>query len=168
MNKTTTCGNARWTEADIDKLAALKVAGATDAEIAKTLGRTVKAIGNQLRDAQQQKTKTGQRLQHLIGIKQQAKAIKAQPKVKPTATPGSKPLKHNAPWTEQQNAKLVKLFAVGTDPDAMSKEMSRTIHSVLGQLHKLDILSFDKTKGTYYTKPVAFYKVVEPAVQVAK
>ena len=188
MKTTAVSANNRWTEADLDKLASLKVMNTSVADIAKTLGRTVKAVQTQLYAAAANKTKTGQRLQHLIGVKSQAAQRKATPKIKDATTPGSKPrkrkaapkikdatttpgfkpLKHNARWTNKDNTKLVTMFATGSDPDTMAKELNRTVHSILDQLHKNGILSFDKINDTYYTKPVAYYKVVSPAPQVAK
>ena len=62
MKTTAVSANNRWTEADLDKLASLKVMNTFVADIAKTLGRTVKAVQSQLYAAATNKTKTGQHL----------------------------------------------------------------------------------------------------------
>lgn len=156
----------RWTDEEIDKFANMMIARADAASIARTLGRTEKAIKNQMSDASLGKTATGTRLQFLLTNKKQAAAnaaaLKAQPKVKAPVVPGSKPLMHRKAWSAKDNSELIKMFAQGTAPDEMAKHLSRTVYSVLGQLHNSGVLSFDKDKGTYFTKPAAYYKVTSP------
>ena len=103
MKTTAVSANNRWTEADLDKLASLKVMNTSVADIAKNLCRTVKAVRSQLYAAVTNKTKTGQRLQHLIGVKSQAAQQMAAPEIKVsslvTATAGIwKSFAGTGPW----------------------------------------------------------------------
>jgi hypothetical protein len=162
-----------WTDEEINNLAKMVVQKVDIYTIVLNIKRTVNAVRAQIREASlaEPKTLTARRLKFLIKQHTDAAAAvnaKAQSKVKAPANPkdGSKPTKHRQPWTESQNLSLLAMFAGGKSPDEMAKQLSRTIHSVLGQLKALGALSFNKDNGTFFTMPVAYYKVVEPELKV--
>lgn len=87
-----------------------------------------------------------------------------QKKQKKTAANGLAPIKHRAKWTETDDNKLLKMFCTNVCPEVMAGEMNRTVNSILGRLHALGVLSFDKDQGCYYTK-TPYYRVVNPDLQ---
>ena len=88
----------------------------------------------------------------------------AQTKTKFSASNGTAPKQHRAPWTDAQDFQLLKLFVTNICPEEIAAHMNRTIHSILGRLHTIGALSFDKDQGIYYTK-TPYYRVVNPNLE---
>lgn len=148
----------RWTDSDLRFFAKMHVEGSTLTQIAQALGRTTKAIENQLSDTglvagYKPKTMTATKLKAYI---QQLSTTK---KVKDQAKTGTKPANHNTLWNPADEFTLVQSFASGQRPEFIAGILGRTIPSILGRLHALKVLSFDPLTKTYYTKPVPYYTV---------
>jgi hypothetical protein len=130
-----------------------------DAIIAIVPTRTIGAVKRVLSDYVQGKdTVIVNRLKFLVAKLDEKAKAKAKPRVK-DKTPGAKPLSHNKSWTKARDTELVKLFAMNVQPDEIGRALNRTTYSILGRLHTLGILSFDKNLNTYFTYPVPYYRV---------
>jgi len=71
----------------------------------------------------------------------------------------SKPENHRHRWTLEQDLALVTAFGRGLPASDLAKDQKRTKYAVIGRLHTLGLLSFDKDTLTYYTKPQHYYRV---------
>ena len=143
--------------------------GETVDVIAKAVGRTTNAISEFLRIASntdnRKKTASHIRFAFLLKQKQdELKQTQSDAKVKVSASYGTAPKQHRAPWTDAQDFQLLKLFATNICPDEIAAQMNRTICSILGRLHTIGVLSFDKEQGCYYTK-TPYYRVVNPNLE---
>lgn len=143
--------------------------GETVDVIAKAVGRTTNAISEFLRIASntdnRKKTASHIRFAFLLKQKQdELKQTQSDAKVKVSASDGTAPKQHRAPWTDAQDFQLLKLFATNICPDEIAAQMNRTIYSILGRLHTIGVLSFDKEQGCYYTK-TPYYRVVNPNLE---
>lgn len=69
------------------------------------------------------------------------------------------PTNHRARWTQEQDLELLKAFNGGMSASELAKDQRRTKYAVIGRLHTLGVLSFDKDTMTYYTKPQHYYRV---------
>ena len=143
--------------------------GETVDVIAKAVGRTTNAISEFLRIASntdnRKKTASHIRFAFLLKQKQdELKQTQSDAKVKVSASYGTAPKQHRAPWTDAQDFQLLKLFATNICPDEIAAQMNRTIYSILGRLHTIGVLSFDKDQGIYYTK-TPYYRVVNPNLE---
>lgn len=78
---------------------------------------------------------------------------------KGAAKPKKSPSNHGTRWTSSDDNRLVAQFKAGTSVDGMAKLMGRTTYAVLGRLHSLGYLTFDRTNLTYYTKPTAYFTI---------
>jgi len=69
------------------------------------------------------------------------------------------PENHRHRWTAEQDLALVTAFGRGLPASDLAKDQKRTKYAVIGRLHTLGLLSFDKDTLTYYTKPQHYYRV---------
>ena len=69
------------------------------------------------------------------------------------------PENHRHRWTPEQDLALVTAFGRGLPASDLAKDQKRTKYAVIGRLHTLGLLSFDKDTLTYYTKPQHYYRV---------
>lgn len=143
--------------------------GETVDVIAKAVGRTTNAISEFLRIASntdnRKKTASHIRFAFLLKQKQdELKQTQSDAKVKVSASYGTAPKQHRAPWTDAQDFQLLKLFATNICPDEIAAQMNRTIYSILERLHLIGVLYFDKDQGGYYTK-TPYYRVVNPNLE---
>lgn len=141
--------------------------GETVDVIAKAVGRTTNAISEFLRIASNtdNRKKTASHIRFAFLLKQKQDELKqTQSDAKVSASDGTAPKQHRAPWTDAQDFQLLKLFATNICPDEIAAQMNRTIYSILGRLHLIGVLSFDKEQGGYYTK-TPYYRVVNPNLE---
>ena len=158
-----------YNENDLVIIATRVARGETVDVIAKAVGRTTNAISEFLRIASntdnRKKTASHIRFAFLLKQKQdELKQTQSDAKVKVSASDGTAPKQHRAPWTDAQDFQLLKLFATNICPDEIAAQMNRTIYSILGRLHTIGVLSFDKEQGCYYTK-TPYYRVVNPNLE---
>ena len=160
-----------YNENDLVIIATRVARGETVDVIADAVGRSVNAITEFLRIASNtdngKKTASHIRFAFLLKQKQdefELKQTQSDAKVKVSASDGTAPKQHRAPWTDAQDFQLLKLFATNICPDEIAAQMNRTIHSILGRLHTIGVLSFDKDQGCYYTK-TPYYRVVNPNLE---
>ena len=158
-----------YNENDLVIIATRVARGETVDVIAKAVGRTTNAISEFLRIASntdnRKKTASHIRFAFLLKQKQdELKQTQSDVKVKVSASDGTAPKQHRAPWTDAQDFQLLKLFATNVCPDEIAAQMNRTIYSILGRLHTIGVLSFDKEQGCYYTK-TPYYRVVNPNLE---
>jgi len=85
--------------------------------------------------------------------------IKASRAAADLAAAKEKPANHRARWTTDQDLQLVVEFSKGMAASQLAKEMKRTKFAVIGRLHTLGLLSFDKDTMTYFTKPQHYYTI---------
>jgi hypothetical protein len=135
-----------WSPADLKAFAKLIVANETPADMAKKLGRTVKAIVGQLGDLKTGKTATALTL---------ASYVKHETKV------SVKPKHHDDRWDNDGDRTLLLAYATGGTPEQIGAACGRTAYSVAGRLHALGVLKFDKDNKTYMTVPQAWFKVAD-------
>ena len=161
----------QYTERELQIMAHGVARGNTIKEIAIAVKRTNGAINEFLRIASNtdngKKTVSHIRFAFLLKQKQdefELKQTQSDAKVKVSASDGTAPKQHRAPWTDAQDFQLLKLFATNICPDEIAAQMNRTIHSILGRLHTIGVLSFDKDQGCYYTK-TPYYRVVNPNLE---
>lgn len=69
------------------------------------------------------------------------------------------PENHRHRWTPDQDLALVIAFGRGAAASELAKSQKRTKYAVIGRLHTLGLLSFDKDTLTYYTVPQHYYRV---------
>jgi hypothetical protein len=158
-----------YNENDLVIIATRVARGETVDVIAKAVGRTTNAISEFLRIASNtdNRKKTASHIRFAFLLKQKQDELKqsqSDAKVKVSASDGTAPKQHRAPWTDAQDFQLLKLFATNICPDEIAAQMNRTIYSILGRLHTIGVLSFDKEQGCYYTK-TPYYRVVNPNLE---
>ena len=158
-----------YNENDLVIIATRVARGETVDVIAKAVGRTTNAISEFLRIASNtdNRKKTANHIRFAFLLKQKQDELKqtqSDAKVKVSASDGTAPKQHRAPWTDAQDFQLLKLFATNICPDEIAAQMNRTIYSILGRLHTIGVLSFDKEQGCYYTK-TPYYRVVNPNLE---
>lgn len=156
----------RYTDDDIDIFAEMYVKSYNNSAIAKALGRTVKAILNQINDAYHGRTPTGIRLQKAIDARRASKndplavatsnMIEKAQKVLNTA---SSPTNHRKPWTIEADHQLLLGFSSGMTPAALAAFCGRTKAAVAGRLHVLGVLTFDNVAMEFKTLPQVWLKV---------
>lgn len=133
----------------ITKLAEMLFAGASDAEIAKALDRTPKAITGQRGDAKAKSTDTGRKVAAEIERLKQVQAMLAKPK----------PINHNERWTDTADKALLLAYAQSKAPDQIAAICGRTVSSIAGRLHALGLLIFNTDEKTFMTAPQPWLKV---------
>lgn len=179
----------RYTSFEIEVFAKMYADGSSAAYIAKVLGRSVKAITNQISDMNTVdfagipgKTATSKLLitatdkaRKLQGVRDTMRLPSATAKrpawpfpvgSKPsvaTQVPVTqllpKPAKHRAAWDAAADKQLMLAFFAEKTPAIIAHECGRTVASIAGRLHALDLLIFDKDTLTYSTAPKFWYKV---------
>lgn len=159
----------KYTEHELQIMAHGVARGNTIEEIAIAVKRTNGAIEDFLRVASNnetgKKSASHIRFADLLEQSQDQFALQqSQTKTKISASNGTAPKQHRAPWTDAQDFQLLKLFATNVCPDEIAAQMNRTIYSILGRLHTIGALSFDKDQGIYYTK-TPYYRVVNPNLE---
>jgi hypothetical protein len=159
----------QYTERELQIMAHGVARGNTIKEIAIAVKRTNGAIEDFLRVASNnetgKKSASHIRFAYLLEQSQDQFALQqSQTKTKISASNGTAPKQHRAPWTDAQDFQLLKLFATNVCPDEIAAQMNRTIYSILGRLHAIGVLSFDKDQGGYYTK-TPYYRVVNPNLE---
>ena len=159
----------KYTERELQIMAHGVARGYTIKEIAIAVKRTNGAIEDFLRVASNnesgKKSASHIRFAYLLEQSQDQFALQqSQTKTKISASNGTAPKQHRAPWTEAQDFQLLKLFVTNICPEEIAAHMNRTIHSILGRLHTIGALSFDKDQGIYYTK-TPYYRVVNPNLE---
>jgi hypothetical protein len=137
-----------WSAADLEVLAKMYVAGKPTSAISTTLGRSVKAITNQLSDMKGKKTPTGRLLFKLVEKNSTPKAISVP-----------KPVNHRAAWDAAADNTLLTAYISGKTPTQIATACGRTTSSIAGRLHALGFLIFDKDTFTYSTAPKVWLKV---------
>lgn len=158
-----------YNESDMQAIAAGVARGDSIESIAALVDRSEKGISEFLRVASNvdstKKTASHTRFNVLLIIAKQKlqEAANAQ-KEKIKAADGTAPKQHRARWTDVQDVQLLKLFTTNVCPDEIAAKMNRTVHSILGRLHALEVLSFDKDQGCYYVK-IPYYRVVNPKLE---
>ena len=143
--KTAPNSGKHWSNDHLRMFAQMHLSNEPIQKIADVLGRTPKAIINQLGDAEALLTGTGERLSNFLN---HAKAKISE-----------KPTNHRARWTTDQDLVLVVGFSKGLAASELAKELKRTKFAVIGRLHTLGLLSFDKDTMTYFTKPQHYYTI---------
>ena len=161
----------QYTERELQIMAHGVARGNTIEEIAIAVKRTNGAIEDFLRVASNnetgKKSASHIRFAYLLEQSQDQFALQqtqSQTKTKISASNGTAPKQHRAPWTDAQDFHLLKLFVTNICPEEIAAHMNRTIHSILGRLHTIGALSFDKDQGIYYTK-TPYYRVVNPNLE---
>ena len=129
----------RWDKKSLATFAEMYVAGNTDSDIAQELGRTVKAIANQLMDAGRRGnrgvvTDTGKKLAKLI---EEAEAARAK---------AAKPVNHKAAWDTVADNQLLVAYTKGGTVETVAAECGRTVASVAGRLRELGVLEFKRVQ----------------------
>lgn len=92
-------------------------------------------------------------------------AVKTARKLEPlTKKSEPKPANHRARWSLGDDLELSLHFGRGVSASELAKLMKRTKYAVIGRLHTLGLLSFNKDTMTYYTKPQYYYKIKKAVV----
>jgi len=148
-----------WPDEDIALFAKMYVANESTQKIANALGRSPKAIINQISDAEELITPTGERLLKQIKLAKvnivMARFAESQQR---------KPEKHRERWSLGDDLELSLHFGKGVSASDLAERLKRTKLAVIGRLHALGLLSFDKDTMTYYTKPQHYYKIKKAPV----
>ena len=160
--------SSAYNDRELTALANIVATGGDLAKFVDKFGRTTSALTKFICIANAGETHNEFKKSHrrFLNLLEDAKVKAQTPAVRqnlPT-TNGSAPIAHRQPWTDTQDAMLLKKFCTNVHPEVIAAEMNRTIISILGRLHALGVLSFDKEQGGYYTK-TPYYRVVNPDLQ---
>jgi acyl carrier protein len=69
------------------------------------------------------------------------------------------PINHNKRWEQEDDDKVILMFAARSSVEVIAQELGRSVSSILHRLAIKKLLKYDHKEAAYYTTPSLFYKV---------